>query len=438
MKHTSRRDDSTASISSFQSFETIRQEQSTAGTSVNGSNHRWSDVVPPDSGLTFAVVWDPEQKDLVTFSSAELSDGRRDAQSPNSPSDACDNRSQVLTIDPSILPASEYTGTSQFFRQDHNYRFAESKFFPDRPTRDARGRTQTSSTLDGLDVYLRGSMLGRAHNANRYASCFQDLDGDFAFDPRTSFAQAWLKYMKNGIRDDVSDEGFFEGEQYEGMVIGDENEGNMSSAFSVTTTSTSNYINVENEMSDAESADWSALEAPNTPGYSSLFFTGAPAPVAPGYSGPFFTGASAPITPNRRLHKNRPPPKPASPSDVLQRPQYSHNVPILARPEPQRAQTLPARARPVPPARSLTLPTPARADPPRAQTPTPAGTPRQRYHSIRSVRSLPKFARGLGKTFTHSPKKAEPPGWVWIDVKEKDEFAQSPSSPPSSPSPSPI
>ncbi|KAJ7020340.1 hypothetical protein C8F04DRAFT_1196787 [Mycena alexandri] len=108
------------------------------------------------------------------------------------------------------IPPSEYTGTPQFFRQDHNYRFAESKFFPDRPT---RGRTQTSSTLNSLDVYLRGSMLKKAHNA-------------------------WLKYMKDGISDDFSDEGFFESGPSDGM--GGENEGNMSSAFSVTT-STSNY-----------------------------------------------------------------------------------------------------------------------------------------------------------------------------------------------------
>ncbi|KAJ7036610.1 hypothetical protein C8F04DRAFT_1257839 [Mycena alexandri] len=330
MKYNSRRGNNTASISSLQSFETIRQAPSTAATSIAASDdHRWSDVVPPDSGLKFAVVWDPEQKDLVTFSSAELANSR-DARSPNSPSDAFDNRSQVLTIGPSAIPPSEYTGTSQFFRQDHNYRFAESKFFPDRPT---RGRTQTSSTLDGLDVYLRGSMLGKAHNANRFASCFQDLDGDFAFDPRTSFAQAWLKYMKDGIRDDVSDEGFFESGPSDGM--GGENEGNMSSAFSVTTTSTSNYIDVENEMSDDESANWSALEAPNTPGYASLFFTGqSPAP-----------------TPNRRLHKSRPPPRPAPPSDVLER-DYSYNVPqpALARPEPQRSQTLPA----TPPTPALT------------------------------------------------------------------------------------
>ncbi|KAJ7777104.1 hypothetical protein B0H16DRAFT_1879246 [Mycena metata] len=398
MKSNSRRNNNTASISSLQSFETIRQAPNTAATSIADSDdHRWSDVVPPDSGLTFAVVWDPEQKDLVSFSSAELANGR-DAQTPNSPSDAFDSRSQVLSIGTSAIPPSEYTGTSQFFRQDHNYRFSESKFFPDRP---ARGRTQTSSTLDGLDVYLRGSMLGRAHNANRYVSCFQDLDGDFAFDPRTSFAQAWLKYTKDGIRDDVSDEGFFESGPYEGMGGDDENEGNMSSAFSVTTTSTSNYINVENEMSDDESANWSALEAPNTPGYGSLFFTGqSPAPP-----------------PSRRLHKNAPPPKPASPSDVLERPEYSYSVPLLAlalpRPQPQRSQTLPA--------------TPPR----RSKTPTPAGTPRARNLSIRSMRSLPKFARGLGG----KPKNPEPLGWVWIDVKEKDEFASSPSSSSSSQSP---
>jgi hypothetical protein len=171
-------------------------------------------VVPPDSGLTFAVVWDPEEKDILTFSAAELSESTS-PDSPDSPVDAYDNRSQVLTITPSVVPA-EYArtpATMQFFRENHDFLFAEPTSFPDRPM---RGRTQTSSTMGGLDVYLRGSMLAKAHNANRYYSCFQDLDGDFAFDPCTSFGHMWLNDMKEEIRDDVSDEGFFESGQFGG------------------------------------------------------------------------------------------------------------------------------------------------------------------------------------------------------------------------------
>ncbi|KAJ7029229.1 hypothetical protein C8F04DRAFT_1265105 [Mycena alexandri] len=243
--------------------------------------------------------------------------------------------------------------------------------------------------LDGLDVYLRGSMLKKAHNVNHFASCFQGSGWRLCIRSANVVCPGVAQIHEGGISDDFSDEGFFESEPSDGM--GRENKGNMSSAFSVTTTSTSNYINAENQMSDDESANWCALEAPNTPGYASIFFTGqSPAP-----------------TPNWRLHKRWPPPKPASPSDVLER-NYSYNVrlPALARPEPQRSQMLPA----TPP-------------PQCSQTPTPAGTPRTRNLSIRSMHSLPKFARRLGKS-----KKPERLGWVWINIKEKDEFASSPSS----------
>ncbi|KAJ7463177.1 hypothetical protein FB451DRAFT_1265806 [Mycena latifolia] len=309
---------SAASISSLQSFDTIRQGPSTSATSVACSDdHRWSEVVPPDSGLTFAVVWDPEENDILTFSSAELSDPVRDRQSPDSPSDAY---SQVLTIGPSLAPPSECTGTLQCFRENHDSLFAESAFFPDRPT---RGRTQTSSTLDGLDVYLRGSLLGRAHNANRYVSCFQELDDDFSFDPRTSFAHMWLKQMKD---------------------------------------STSNFVTVENEMDDEATTAWSAVEAPNTPSYSRLLFTGLP------HS-------------QRRLRKTRPVTRPASPAAVLDRPEYSHNLPV---PVPGTPKSPRARSRP----------------------PSTPSTP------LRHHLSMPKFARGLGKW-----RKSETTGWVWIDVK---------------------
>ncbi|KAJ7246100.1 hypothetical protein B0H12DRAFT_766925 [Mycena haematopus] len=358
---------STASISSFQSFDTVRQAPTTAGTSIACSDdQRWSEVVPPEGGLTFAVVWDPEERDILKFSTAKLSEcgPRRNAFSPDSPTDAVDNRSQVLTIDSVVPTAGTATpATMQFFRQNHDFLFTDPKFFPDRPT---RGRTQTSSTLDGLDVYLRGSMLAKAHNANRYYSCFQDLDGDFAFDPCTSFAHMWMEGMKALTRDDVSDEGFFEG--------GLDNGANMSSRFSGTTTSTSNFVTVENEMNDEVSADWSALEAPNTPGYSHLLF-------------------SAPPSSHRRLRKARPP---ASPSDVLDRPEYSHNLPLPCSPDtPRRAQT--------PTPRSQTLPSP--------------GTPRLR--TLSRVRSLPKIAR----TLTDRLKKPDPAGWVWIDVKERSPSA---------------
>ncbi|KAJ7800693.1 hypothetical protein B0H14DRAFT_2615959 [Mycena olivaceomarginata] len=396
------------SHSGAQSFDTIRQAASTVATSIAYSNdQRWSEVVPPDGGLTFAVVWDPEQKDILTFSTAELSESHADRNtlSLDSPSDAYDNRSQVLTIGTSTVDCAAATpATMQFFRQNHDFLFADPKFFPDadRPT---RGRTQTSSTLDGLDVYLRGSMLAKAHNANRYYSCFQDLDGDFAFDPQTSFAYAWMQYMKGGTRDDVSDEGFFEGGQFEGM----ENEPVStlrfwsycdSNAWTALAFSVFWYHDLDwhlcrrqNEMDDQASADWSALEAPNTPGYSQLLFAAA---------------ASKPS--HRRLRKLRPVPGPASPSDVLDRSEYSHNVPVPpSTPSPTSTSASPFAF----------APSPSRPCSPRSHTaPSSPASTRPPLRTLSRIQSLPKIARGL----TGKWKKTDAgdgPGWVWIDVKER-------------------
>lgn len=147
---------------------------------------------------------------MLAFSGAQLLDSSQidDSKSLDSPSDAYDNRSQVLTIGTGTIPHSEHTATLAFFRDNHDFLFTSRSRTPmlDRP---GAGRTQTSSTLEGLDVYLRGSMLGKAHGNNRHFSCMEDLDADFDFDPRTSFAKVWLKDMKKD-RDDVSDEGFFE------------------------------------------------------------------------------------------------------------------------------------------------------------------------------------------------------------------------------------
>ncbi|KAJ7349671.1 hypothetical protein DFH08DRAFT_958644 [Mycena albidolilacea] len=384
---------SAASTSSLESFDTIRQAASTAATSIACSNdQRWSEVVPPDGGLTFAVVWDPEQKDILTFSTAELSESHADRNtlSLDSPADAYDNRSQVLTIGTSTADCAAATpATMQFFRQNHDFLFADPKFFPDadRPT---RGRTQTSSTLDGLDVYLRGSMLAKAHNANRYYSCFQDLDGDFAFDPQTSFAYAWMQYMKGGTRDDVSDEGFFEGGQFEGMA----NEPR--SRFSGTTTSTGTFVAVKNEMDDQASADWSALEAPNTPGYSQLLFAAA---------------ASKPASAShRRLRKLRPVPGPASPSDVLDRSEYSHNVPVPpCTPSPTSTSASP----------SAFASSPSRPGTPRSHTaPSSPASTRPPLRTLSRIQSLPKIARGLTGKWKKTDT-GDAPGWVWIDVKER-------------------
>lgn len=68
-------------------------------------HHRWSEVIPPHTALSFAVIFEPDEG-IVSFSGAQLLDaepcpgkgGTRFAMS-DAPADAFDSQSQVLTID---------------------------------------------------------------------------------------------------------------------------------------------------------------------------------------------------------------------------------------------------------------------------------------------------------------------------------------------------
>ncbi|KAJ7590314.1 hypothetical protein C8J56DRAFT_937304 [Mycena floridula] len=259
-------------------------------------SNRWSDVIPPETALTFAVIWDPEDE-LVVFSGAELSDSSRDmdCKSVDSPSEAYDNRSQildnrsqvldnhsqVLTVAASELPYSENTATLAYFHDNLELLFPQthdSRLFPETQDLQFREssssmnpdpyptRTQTSSTMDGLDVYIRGSLMwnhsrsrasgdltSQSHKPenlnsqitqplwsanrtqysckryshrtpNRYNSCLEDLDRDFEFDPSTEFARLWIqRELQEELREkeiqcqklaehegSFFDEGFFE------------------------------------------------------------------------------------------------------------------------------------------------------------------------------------------------------------------------------------
>lgn len=208
-----------------------RRSDSTAPTSiVSRESLRWSDIVPPKSALTFAVVWDPDDE-IVAFSGAHLlgsSPEGDDVKSPDSPSDAYDNRSQILTIGPSIIPTSENTGTLAFFRENYECYFSAPSEIFHQGLKDCC--TRTSSTLDGLDVYLRGSLLGKAHvNPNRYYSCFDSLDSDFDFDIHNAFAKTWQVELLHELdKDPVCDEGFFESTpRVRGSIVGDADEANL-------------------------------------------------------------------------------------------------------------------------------------------------------------------------------------------------------------------
>lgn len=67
---------------------------------MEDNTRRWSEVIPPQTGLSFAVIWDPEEG-LVTFSGGELleSDVSDLPTLRDMPLDATEARPQILTID---------------------------------------------------------------------------------------------------------------------------------------------------------------------------------------------------------------------------------------------------------------------------------------------------------------------------------------------------
>jgi hypothetical protein len=271
--------------------------------------YRWSDVVPPQTALKFAVVWDEE--DIVVFSAGELEDSRTEDLCPNSPSDA-DAYSQVLSLGrSSTTPLSDKASTMMCFQENMG-----SLLDPSTPHRMSAmgfrrrrvvGRTQTSSTLEGLDVYLRGSLLGQAHRiGDRYYSCLEDLDGEFEFDPRTSFAKQYVE-DKEDQDDVVTDEGFYEVSivpRQRRRVERDLKHSSVhSNSISSSTGDASEFVTID---TDDASSIWSTVEAPELPFYHSRF-------------------DQRPVK-NRLKKKSRPAHVPAPPSEVLRREVFGHQV----------------------------------------------------------------------------------------------------------------
>lgn len=276
------------------------------------SEHRWSDVIPPKTALKFAVIWDSE--DLVAFSGGELEedDSRTEDLLLGSPSDAC---SQVLSVGCSTIPLSDKSSTLLYFRENMGSVLEASS---PQQNRRFRGRTQTSSTLEGLDVYLRGSMFGQAHQNNRYYSCLEDLDGQFEFDPRTSFAKGYMRggssaEEKEIVDDMVTDEGFYEVQlapRQRHISTERSARHGLKTTSSDSTSTGSNFVTIEND--DASSV-WSAIEAPESPSYSGITSRDQCPPI------------------KRRLTKRRPADLPARPSEVLRREVFSHQVSLPPR-----------------------------------------------------------------------------------------------------------
>ncbi|KAG2152534.1 uncharacterized protein EDB93DRAFT_249094 [Suillus bovinus] len=240
-------------------------------TSADTSGKQWSPDVPPNSALTFAAVWDPDDG-MVTYSGTHLldsSDGYESSSGAITPPDVSDDDfSQAVSVDHDGYTTSEEntaatTGTFQDSFKAFLHRVPRSSKFC---KQHKRSNTVASSTLDGLDVYSRGPIV---RPSRRYPS-FDKLNADKA--------QADVSLES----DLVSDEGFFENIP----VIAKHAE--LKSHWSVTTTSTSAYVDVprvEEKVSESR--------IPH------------PLWIADTYQ-PTFNLATPPNSPRRRLKKRRP------------------------------------------------------------------------------------------------------------------------------------
>ncbi|KAF9482848.1 hypothetical protein BDN70DRAFT_874434 [Pholiota conissans] len=127
------------------------------------------------SMLAFVAVWDPA--DDILFLSHPNSN-RASLLTPKTalyPSEPFSEQ-QSLNV-PSVAPSSRSSMCYHNLRKDHESLFSTMNL----EQRSIRGMTQTSSTLGGLDVYLKGATLAVTHRHQPVYSVL-DFSSDFEFD----------------------------------------------------------------------------------------------------------------------------------------------------------------------------------------------------------------------------------------------------------------
>ncbi|KAJ3503895.1 hypothetical protein NLJ89_g8228 [Agrocybe chaxingu] len=160
--------------------------------------YRWSDVVPPQSALTFAVLWDPEE-DLVVFSQPDIrqEDFDKDISSHYLGLPPHEHLAELRSVTISSLASSPRSSRFDLLEEQH-----EDLFGPySREQRSLRGMTQTSSTLGGLDVYLKGAALAKTHQHQpNYSILTFNTDLDLSLDPPCceTNANIYLTYLARG------------------------------------------------------------------------------------------------------------------------------------------------------------------------------------------------------------------------------------------------
>ncbi|OSD02526.1 hypothetical protein PYCCODRAFT_1367344 [Trametes coccinea BRFM310] len=344
------------------------------------SERRWSELVPPHTALTFAAIWDPEEG-MVTFSGAHLLDSGLDkghhAKGTNdSPHDVPDpdSQSQVLTID--VFAAAYTQGYSLRSAGLDSFAFARDALVDAETVMDSRSCLAFGGNPGGLRVppgmhtapdspAAASSMaLASMVNAPFRKSMVKELveRGKQAYHLRSRKPEGAgragdvcpyeLKCVNNVRRAEcadsdktVTDEGFYEDHRLTHGTLGTAPvlvDVNLSSAFSVTTTSTSRYVEIDHpKPEESRSPGRSPLGAPSE--HESTWTTLRDVERDICFNVPLETG--------RRLRKPRSPPlsqatarsptlpasptSPADPAEVLARRYYNHV------PSPSRARASP-------------------------------------------------------------------------------------------------
>ncbi|KAI0366079.1 hypothetical protein BV20DRAFT_689795 [Pilatotrama ljubarskyi] len=273
-----------------------RSQASSTSGSMNSKDidahaeRRWSELVPPHTALTFAAIWDPDEG-MVTFSGAHLFDsgndkGHKDAN--NSPYDVADaeTQSQVLTIDRYAMAAGYPVQSAGL----DSFAYARDALVDAETAMDSRSCLGLTGTPGGLRVppgihtapdspAAASSMaLASLINAPFRKSVMKELveRGKQAYYMRTrrpsnplqtedemspyDIRPYDLKYMEppsgrpeSAGSKTVTDEGFFEDQRVTRGTFGTAPvlvDVNLSSAFSVTTTSTSRYVEIDHPRSE--------------------------------------------------------------------------------------------------------------------------------------------------------------------------------------------
>jgi hypothetical protein len=269
------------------------------GTSVsaNTSGNQRSPVASPKSALTFAAVWDPEDG-MVTFSGTRLLDSSDEDDSSSgaiTPPDVSDDIfSQAVTADHDGYASEENTSATC---QD------SFKAFLHRVPRNSKHKRSNPVASSTLDEYSRVPVV---RPSRRYPS-LEKLDADLSCKANSSES------------DHVSDEGFFENTPPIAKHT-------LKSHWSVTTTSTSAYVDVPRVE---QRADESRIPHP-------LW-------IADKYQPTFnLTTPTPPNSPRRRLKKRRPGDCPSPVSPISYSSSSGSTSPVSA--SPSSTPTSPSRS----------------------------------------------------------------------------------------------